>query len=151
MAQVKSTVTQGGADTTNRVAVPTGITVDGKTAWVINAFEVFWFNGNGAVAADWKLDANLTTVNTSTLYNSLDEIARVSWGMQNTAGVAVAVAYEPIKSANIAVGRVTAQPNIYVECVSAATGQANQIYFMVDYDIIKLSDVELLRLMVGGA
>jgi hypothetical protein len=147
----KGTVLQSGADTTTRFTIPTGLTVDGKTAWNITGFETFWSNASSAVAADWNLEAELSTLNTGTSYSSYDEIARVSWAVQNTAGVAVALPVEPIKSANLFEDRITAQPNLYVAIESAATGQANRVYFTVVYDIVKLSDVELLRLMVGGA
>jgi len=151
MPVFKGTVLQSGADTTTRLTIPTGLTVDGKSAWETTGFETFWSNAATAVAADWNMESELSTLNTGTTYSSYDEIARVSWAVQNTGGVAVAIPVEPIKSANLFESRVTAQPNLYVTLESAATGQANRVYFTVAYDIIKLSDVELLRLMVGGA
>lgn len=151
MATLKGTLTQGGADTFTAGQILTGLTADGKSGWEITGFKAFWSNGYTAAAADAIFNAVLATINTVTLPNSDDEICRASWGVQNTAGVAVAMTFEPMKKADLTETRVTVQPDIYVHANSTGTGLTNVIYYELSYEIIKLSDIEVLRLMVGGA
>jgi hypothetical protein len=148
---LKGTVTQTGADTFTAYQILTGLTVDGKAGWQINAFKATWINGYTAAAADNIANCVLSTLATSTTPNLDDEIARVSWSVQNTAGVAVAMVFEPIKMANMLEPRVTAQTDLYVHSNTTATGLTNIMYWELDYDIVKLSDIEVLRLMVAGA
>lgn len=147
----KGVVTQGGADTFTAATILTGLTVDGKSGWQINGFKAFWSNGYQAAAADAISNCVLATLATVTLPNSDDEIARVSWGVQNTAGVAVAFNFDPIKKADITEPRVTVQSDLYVHANTTTTGLTNVFYYEISYDIVKLTDLEVLRLMVGGA
>jgi hypothetical protein len=152
MPSIKQLVTQSGNDTATAVAIETGLTADGKSGWQINGIEAYWSDGNTVAAADWKLDAILNTLGAGlTTVASDDEIARVSWGLQNTAGVAVAVPYEPSKQYFLVEPRVTVQPFIYASVESTSTSQANDVIFVVYYEIVKLTDIEVLRLLAGGA
>lgn len=148
---LKGTITQTGADTFTSAQILTGLTVDGKSGWEILGFKGVWWNGNAAPAADLFANLQLATVATTTVPSSDDEIARVSWGVQNTAGVAVAVGFEPIKKAEITEPRVTVQSDLYVAVSTSNTAQANQFYWELSFNIIKLTDLEVLRLAVGGA
>jgi hypothetical protein len=151
MSKISQLVTQGGADTFTAVAIDTGLTADGKAGWQINAIRAFWVDGAAVAAADHSISAKVATIATTTTFGSSDEIDRVAWGLQNTAGVAVAVPYEPIKQDFLLEPRVTVQPNIYVQVESAGTAQANDVIFEIYYDVVKLSDLEVLRLLAGGA
>lgn len=148
---IKGVVTQGGADTFTAFQILTGLTVDGKAGWQINAFRAHWLLGYTAPAADNICNCVLSTLATITTPNLEDEIARCSWGVQNTAGVAVAMLFEPQKNAVMLEPRVTAQTDLYIHASSAGTTLANVLYWEIDYDIVKLSDIEVLRLMVAGA
>jgi hypothetical protein len=151
MSKASLLVTQGGADTFTAGAIDTGLTADGKAGWQINAIRAFWVDGAAVAAADHSISAKLSTIATTTTFGSADEIDRVAWGLQNTAGVAVAVPYEPVKEHFLTESRVTVQPNIYVQVESAGTGQANDVILEIFYDVVKLSDIEVLRLLAGGA
>lgn len=151
MPSIKGSVTQGGADTTGSLTIETNITADGKSGWEIFALEVYWVNGEAVAAADWEMAGVLQTIAAAPTYTSVDEITRVSWGLQNTAGVAVAVPYEPIKTTIFIEPRVTVQPLIYFYALSTLTGQANQLQFKLFYNTVKLTDLEVLRLLAGGA
>ncbi len=151
MATIKKLVTQSGADTFTSVAIDTNLTVDGKSGWEIVAVEAYWSDGAAVAAGDWYLNAKLATISTSTLFTDDDEIARLDWGMQNTGGVAVAVSYEPFRGVSLNEPRLTVQPTIYVGVESSGTSQANDVLFRVYYNIVKLTDIEVLRLLQGGA
>lgn len=151
MALYKGVVTQGGADTFTAATILTGLTADGKSGWEITGFKAFWANGYTAAAADAICNAVLATIATATLPNSDDEICRAAWAVQNTAGVAVAMNFEPVKRADLTENRVTVQPDLYVHANSATTGLTNVLYYEISYEIVKLTDLEVLRLLVGGA
>lgn len=151
MPVIKKLVTQSGNDTFTAASITTGLTVDGRAGWSLTAIEAYWVDGAAVAAGDWSLHAKLATISTSTSFVDDDEIARVDWGMQNTGGVAVSVPYEPFRGISLAEPRVTVQPTIYVGVESSNTGQANDVVFRVYYEIVKLTDLEVLRLLAGGA
>lgn len=149
----KGVVTQGivGSDTFTAAAILTNLTVDGKTGWEITGLKAFWANGYTGTATDAIANVVLATLATVTQPNSDDEIARVSWGIQNTGGVAVAFPFEPIKKADISEPRVTVQPDLYIHANTTTTGLSNVFYYEISYELVKLTDLEVLRLLVGGA
>lgn len=151
MPALKKHVTQTGNDLFTAVTIATGLTADGKAGWQINAIEAYWADGAAVAAGDWSVHAILSTSSTITTFDDDDEIARIDWGLQNTGGVAVAVPYDPFKGLALAEPRITVQPNIYVSIDSSGTGQANDIFFRIYYEIVKLTENEVLRLLAGGA
>jgi len=151
MPRITLAVTQGGADTFTTGLIDTGLSADGKAAWSIYAIRAWWVNGAAVAAVDHSAFAKVSTLATTTTFTSADEIDRVGWGVQNTGGVAVAYTYDPIKEHSLFEPRITVQPFIYVQNESTATGQANQLQIQIFYDIVKLTDLEVLRLLAGGA
>lgn len=151
MPIVRGLVTQGGADTFTAATIDTGLTVDGKSGWLITGFHAFWSDGYTAAAADMVASAVLATQATVTVMSDDEEIARVTWAVANTAGVAVTYPLDLVKSAPIFGERVTVQPNIYVHSSTTTTGLTNDMYYVVEYEIVKMSDLEVMRLLVGGA
>jgi len=148
---LKGVLVQTGVDTFTSVQILTGLTVDGKSGWEINGFKGYWSNGYSAAAGDSITSLKLSTLATDTVPSSENEIARVAWGVQNTAGVAVAFSFEPGKKADMTENRVTVQSDLYVNAASAGTGLTNTLYYEISFNIVKLSDIEVLRLAVGGA
>lgn len=151
MARFFANVTQGGADTSASVAIDTGLTVDMKTGIQVIGMEVVWVNGEPAAAGDIEVIAGLTTTSSAPSFISADEICRLEWGVQNTGGVAVAVPYEPFKQLIMIEPRVTVQPILYFWAVSQNTGQANNLQARIYYETVKLTDLEVMRLLVGGS
>jgi len=151
MTIIRGALTQGGADTFTSVAIDTNLTVDGKVGWEITGFRAYWANGYTGVAQDAIASAVLATLSTVTTPNLADEIARVSWAIQNTAGVAVAWSFIPIQLCYFLEPRVTVQPMIYFHVNTSTTGLSNAMYYELSYNMVKLTDIEVLRLLVGGA
>lgn len=151
MPTFRELVTQGGADTETRVAIATGITPASKQVIRIESIEAWWSDGAAVAAADWSLDAYITNADVAFDFTSANTITAVSWGLQNTAGVAVSVPYDPIKSREVPGIRLTAQPYIYVGVASAGTAQANDVVIHVQYSLVKLTEIEILRLLTAGA
>jgi len=150
MPEVRVSFTQSGADTATGTTIATGLTVDGKAGWLISEMEVYWVNSESAVAADYELQAALMSESAAISLVSLDTIELVSWAVQNTAGVAVAFPVEPIKRKVLFEPRVTVQPLLHIRTESNGTGQANQVIYRVKYEIVKLTDIEVLRLFAAG-
>jgi len=144
-------VTQTGNDTATFVEL--GIPVlDGKSAYSIKGIEAFWVDGTAVAAADWWVNAYLAIQATSAITpDSPDWLCGVTWGMQNTGGVAVAVGMERQQQFTLLEPRVTVQPSIYAAVSSSGTGQANDVIFCVYYEIIRMSELEYLRMLAGGA
>jgi hypothetical protein len=151
MTILRTLVTQSAADTTTTTEVSTGLTVDGKAGWQIGFIRAFWTDGAAVAADDYTLYASLGTVTGAIAYTEEDNIAQVGWGMQNTAGVAVAVTYEPFKEYVLVEPRLTVQPTLFLTVQSANTSQANDVIIEFNYEVVKLSDNELFRLWAGGA
>ena len=148
---LKGVVTQTGVDTFTSAQLLTGLTVDGKSGWEIKGFKGYFANGYTAAATDAIVSFKLSTIATDTNPSSENEIARVAWAVQNTAGVAVAFNFEPSKKADMTESRVTVQSDLYLNIASVTTGLACNMFYEIQFDIVKLTDLEVLRLAVGGA
>lgn len=144
-------ITQSGADTFTAVSIDTNIAVDGKSGWEIVAFSGYWSQGEAVAAADWDANLILATQATATVFSDDEEIYRLQWGLQNTGGVAVAVPVSQVKRELLLYPRLTVQPALYVHASTQLTGAANVFYYEISYEIVKLSDIEVLRLLQGGA
>lgn len=144
-------VTQSATDAFTQKAIETNLTAEGKTGWQIVGFRMYWSTGDTVAANDVDTNGILSTVTSITTFDDLDEIGRLNWAVANTGGIAVAYPMELIKEMIIPDGgRITVQPTIYVGLASVGAGSAQTAYFEVIYNIVKLSDLEVLRLLQGG-
>lgn len=150
MPSIRTLVTQSGADTFTATAIALAA-LDGKSGYQINGIRAMWKDGAAVAAADATLYASVQVAATELTFLDDELIDYVAWGIQNTGGVAVAVPYEPIKEHELFEPRLTVQPDIYVTVASANTSQANDVVIEVFYEITKLSELEYLRLLAGGA
>ncbi len=146
----RGVVTQGGADTFTAVSIDTNISADGKSGWEIQAFSAYYSNGELAAAADSDVNCVLATQAGVTTFDQDEEIYRLNWSVANTAGVAVAYPLGLVRRELLIVPRLTVQPTLYVHAASTLSGIANVFYWEIVYDIVKLTDIEVLRLLQGG-
>lgn len=147
---IRTLVTQSGNDTftSTVLALPD---LDGKSGYQINGIRARWLDGAAVAAADWSLTAMIITQSTEPLFTDDEFVDAVAWGCQNTAGAAVLVPYDPFKEHMLEEPRLTVQPDIYVAVASSNTAQANDVVIEVFYETVKLSELEYLRLLAGGA
>jgi len=150
MPEIRRLVTQSGADTETRVEISTNIDVDSKSIWGITGIAAFWSDGAAVAAADWSLVCYVSTLDAAFSGTNVDYMAPITWGVQNTAGVAVSLPYDPYKERSFASPRVTAQPNLYLGVYSASTSQANDVIITVRYEVVKATEMEILRMLVEG-
>jgi len=151
MARFIGVTTQTGADTTTSTTIDTGVTIDSKLGIEITAMEVVIPGLTAAPAGDFRVDFILATTTGQVLFNSADNIDQISWGVQNTAGVAVALDFEPKKLLVLPEPRLTVQPLLYATLYSTGTTLTNVAYWRIFYDQVKLTDLELMRLLIGGS
>ena len=151
MGIIRGTVTQGGADTFTSDMIDTNLSVDGKSGWQILAMKCFWSNGYSLAAIDCTVNGLLSTKSTITTMDESEELTRINYAVQNTGGVAVAFPLEQIKSTVPLGERITVQPALYFHVASAGSGQANILSYEIEYEIVKLTELEIMRLLVGGA
>jgi hypothetical protein len=142
--------TQGGADTFVATSIDTNLTADGKAGWEIVAFSAYFTNGETGAAADSDVNAILATQATVTTFEQDEEIYRINWSVANTAGVAVAYPVQLVKREILVEPRLTVQPTIYVQVSSSASGLTCAVAWEFHYNIVKLTDIEVLRLLQGG-
>jgi len=142
--------TQGGADTFVATSIDTNLTADGKSGWEIVALSAYYTNGETGAAADSDVNLIVATQATLTTFDQDEEIYRINWAIANTAGIAVAYPLELVKREVFIQPRLTVQPIIYVQVSSTLSGLTNAIAWELHYNIVKLTDIEVLRLLQGG-
>jgi hypothetical protein len=104
------------------------------------------------VPGDMEHDVYLQTIATLTTSDSDDVIARCSFGTAITGAADVGFQCFPENEVVLFEPRLTVQDSIYVlsrNVVGSTT--APVIYYEINYEVVKLTDLELLRLLVGGA
>lgn len=151
MAIARYNVTQSGVDAVT--SVPMNLfPLDGKSGYEFTAIEVYWKNGELAAAADYELylAAQKVSGNLADRISEEDWIMGVSWAVQNTAGVAVALHVDLQKQQILIEPIVTVSQTLNLVASSANTAQANQLSVVVHYNIVKLSELEYLRLLAAG-
>jgi len=151
MAIQRGTLIQSGANTFTQATIDTNLTIDGRTGWAITGFKC-WASTlyTEVTTADYTLAGILATqATTVTTPDDNEEIARIQWA-NNFSTAAVAYPVEPIKLAEMLETRLTVQPQLYFGIDSAGLTAAARIYYEFSYDIVKLSELEVMRLLVGG-
>lgn len=146
----RGVVTQGGADTFTIGTIDTNLTADGKAGWEIIGLSAYYSNAETAAAADSDVNCVLAVQATITTFDQDEEVYRLNWAVANTAGVAVAYPLNLVKREMLLQPRLTVQPYIYVHVASTLSGLANVMYYEIHYNIVKLTDIEVLRLLQGG-
>lgn len=151
MAIVRGTLVEAVAGTFIQDTIDTNIPVDGKFGWEITGFKA-WCSTLYAEAttADYQISAILSTqATTVTTPSDTEEIARVGWANAFTTA-AVAYPVQPILVAQMLESRLTVQPQLYVGLDTDGSAAVSRIYYEFSYQIIKLSELEVMRLLIGG-
>jgi hypothetical protein len=139
------------ANTFIQVEIDTNLTADGKAAWRILGLHAYFSGLYSQPAADIREDLILSTrATTVTTMDEPEELARCSLSIANTGGVAVAYPLIPHQSAIILGDRLTVQPKLYMGLFSIGDTAAPDVFWILEYEVIKLTDLEVLRLLVAG-
>lgn len=153
MTILKGFTLQSAADAFTQFLIDTNLTSEGKVGWQINNIRGYYENGHNALSTA-KQQVSLILATRPTIITTFDEgaeLARINWAVDGIAASTTAMPLDLIKEANMFAGRVTVQPNLYMGISSTLTTLTNKIYWEIDYEFVKLTDIELLRLLVAGA
>jgi len=154
MAIKKGVVVLPAAGTFTQDVFDTNISADSKFGYAITGFSAYMRSRDATgveVPESNLIECILSTqVTTITTPDNDEEIARVGWVLAFSTAAGFAV-LKPNGVADLLEPRLTVQPNLYIGVKGSVTvGAITDIYYQVSYDIVKLTDIELLRLLVGG-
>lgn len=154
MAIEKGVVVLPAAGTFTQAVFDTNITAESKYGLEITGFKAYMRSRDATgieVPESNLIECILATqITTITTPDETEEIARVGWGLRFSTAASMAET-EPEKVAFMLEPRLTVQPTLYIGVKGSVTiGAITDIYYEISYSIVKLSDIELLRLLVGG-
>lgn len=154
MATERGVVVLPAAGTFTQVTFDTNISSDSKFGINVTGFkgQIRSRDATGVEVPESNMIELIlaTRITTITTPDEPEELARIAWslGFSTAAGFA---SIEAIKEAKMLEPRLTVQPALYIGVKGSATiGAITDIYYEFSYEIVKLSDIELLRLLVGG-
>lgn len=151
MTILRGTLIESVAGTFVQATIDTNISIDGKYGWEITGFKAFCSTLYTEVTtSDYTINAILSTqVTNPTAMSDSEELARINWS-NNFSTASVAYPVEEIKLAQMLETRLTVQPQIYVGLDVDGTAAVSRIYYEISYNIVKLTELEVMRLLVGG-
>lgn len=151
MLTIKEVFTQTAVNSANEFVIPTLLTVDGRTGWNIKRVRAVLASSVGIVAAAHSnIICQLNTEIVKQSFNDADNIATLLW---STVGTAASTGAFPIDNAREWVsdaGRLTVEPELIVHIESSGLTAAMTINFLMEYETVKLTDMEMVRLLQGG-
>jgi hypothetical protein len=153
MSSVKAVATQVGVNGVVAVLVPTGLTVDGRSGWNILGVTINLPTlNNGLVqTADCTGVLQVNTESGSQSFLDPDNICTAYFLQNGMAASTSAFMVDPLKQIQLPVPRLTVQPELFIYFFTSGMSVALYAEVEIFYDIVKLSDLEVMRLMQGGA
>jgi hypothetical protein len=153
MSMIKLEVTQTVLNTPATGIIPTGLTVDGRSGWNIQGIKLLFENASACVTQVAKCTANiqLNTEAGSQGFTDNDSITFMSYQFQGIAASTSAHQIFPVQQEDLIIPRTTVQPNLFVFLNTTGMVATASFGIVVFYEIIKLTDLEVMRLMQGGA
>lgn len=150
MSVIKRQLTQAATDTAKELVIETGLTASGKQGWAIMGMRVTWTNANTAALNDSVMSVSLQTASGALHMSSADVIEKFYWVQAQASTAAIVAITASIERMQVE-QRVTVQPELIIRLDSAATSQQNDIAIELYYEPVKLTDIEVLRMLQGGA
>lgn len=152
MASVKVQATQTAINGTVVATIPTGLTIDGRTGWKISGGRWQYVSVNNAWdgIADAAINYQLTTEGQQ--LDFLDPDIILQGGIEFSGGTASSGVQLVTTGVDVLPeGRVTVQPSL--DLVLFTTGMVSTLImgFELFYEPVRLTDLEVMRLMQGGA
>jgi len=151
--ELKVAVVQLTANATIVVEVPTMLTVDGKTGWNILGLHVSY--PQLGVHTPMNTNSSITLkLNTETGIQSFpdnDNILTQNVMVNGSASSASTVQLQPNHSIVLPSPRLTVQPILYLQLASTGATAPVQANVTLFYETQKLTDLEVMRLLQGGA
>jgi len=149
----KVKLVQTGTNVTSEVAIPTYLTVDGKQGWSIIGVDLN-VAGLGTIVPATASSQILVELNTETGIQNWEDPDNVIYHQLQFRGIAASTsAIQLFGDASIRLlePRVTVQPNLYLNISSNGLTAVATVYMSVVYEVVKLTDMEVMRMLQGGA
>jgi hypothetical protein len=145
-------LTQTGVDVESSLVIPTGLTVDGRLGWSITRMRAIWNNMSSIppTVVSATLNVQLNTEVGSQLFSDVDSIGMISYKLRGIAASTSANQLFPMVEYVLMEPRLTVEPNLILLLASGTTGLANAVSFEFQYEQVKLSDMDVMRLLQGG-
>lgn len=146
------TLSQSVANTDAELIIPTLLTVDGRMGWNITKLKCFLTNTLGLTATtDCSLELQLNTETGTQNFVDKDNIAQLKFLYNGTAASTSGYWVESSQEWASEVGRLTVAPNLYARLITAGFTAFTYVNFEIEYETVKLTDMEVMRLLQGGA
>lgn len=145
-------VTQGSADAFVQGTETTGISPSMGIAWVLTRLEVFFPQSNALqnVSADFSVHWSLTRDSKTAVSDFSDADCMAAggfYGSLTTSGQIILPAYYQYEFGS---GLLVVEPEVYFQLDSAATGLTLSPGVRLHYEEVKVSEVEILRMLTQG-
>lgn len=134
------------------LVVPTLLTVDGRMGWNLKRFTTILSDVAGvAPTAKATISCQLNTETGQQLFTDADNIAINLYLFQGIAASTSAGQVQPQAEWRSVDGRLTVQPNLYLLLATSGLTAVQVVLVELEYETVKLTDMEVMRLLQGGA
>jgi hypothetical protein len=149
---IKNQVAQATMNTDVVVSIPTLLTVDGRLGWNIKRFKTTITMPSSIIStADATITVQLNTETGLQSFIDPDNVAQSLYLFNgiaaSTSGYQIAPHQEWISDA----GRLTVEPNLFLVLSTTGLTGVMIVYTEIEYETVKLTDMEVMRLLQGGA
>jgi len=143
---------QGGADAFVQVAEVTGIDPTMGRAWMLRKMEVSFPQDNALqnISADCSIHFSLTRDSKSAIAGLDDGDCIGAGSIYASLTTSGQIVFPGLFEYSFTEGIMVVEPNLYFQLDSAATGLALSPDVRLYYDEVKLSEVDILRMLTQG-
>lgn len=146
------TCTQGSADAFIEAEEITGIDPSSARGWMLTRLEVMFSQAAGlqGLSADSAIQWALTRDTKAALASLDDSDVIVCGGIFNALTTSGEIVVPSLWLYEFPAGVIVVEPSIYMHLDSAATGLTLTAHARLYYEEVKLSEVEILRMLTQG-
>jgi len=146
------TLTQGGADAFKEAEEITGLDPSSGQGWLLKRLEVLFPNAAGlqGLSADSAIEWSLTRDTKAAMSNLADSDVIYQAGIFNALTTSGEIMVPGLFTYDFPDGVLVVEPSIYAQLDSAATGLTMSAYMRLYYETVKLSEVDILRMLTQG-
>ena len=152
MTIIKQQVLQTTPNQTVFAQLPTLLTVDGKQGWKIVHVAAHFVSANFvSPLVDTVIDFQLNTETGIQGFADADNICNLNWRISGIAASTSAFQLATKQEWSSDIGRLTVQPILFMALYTEGLTAAAYVNVEVEYELVRLSDMEVMRLLQGGA
>lgn len=146
---LSGTNTQAGADTFNQAQIDTALLPENGVVYRVNSIDIEFPGTFNNISADCWIRWSITR-DTKTAAGALNDPDTVylngfSWALTTSGGALVPTVFRERQLE----GLYIVEPVIYIQLQSASTGVANSANWRIYYDEVKMSEVDILRILAN--